>query len=675
MSMCATKKAAFTATAAALVAFAGGCGDRSSDADQAIRAQALEMHALSADSPSPAMSEVQQKVLTGVNKELASHATGGSASEKAAASMLMAQAHLGLAEQSLSEAAAAERLSGALVSQANAYLTQWRMRQAVRVAAESVDISKELTEIAKAKQEKDTAAADERRNRAALQARLDDFRKKAKEKNDAMSTREADYGRLMEEASRLSATDGISKVEQANGIRREADMLRMLGTKLDAQAGELEPQVRELDAIVSQWENQKKDLEATEASLAAHLQAAKAEAAEAGRAADEVGQKLSATMTELAAAHADADAAYDKAQALFSKAVQAAREAAKESPTAGKALLGDAYLAAGINYWQKSQGLRGYAALLQSLASVQPPLRDSASYAAKAKEMQAADKTAVDAAAEALGQAKSAFESISGRVSGAGRERMEELARMLESAAMVVRDEGTATSPELAALAGGKAPPAVMTAPEAGSSPTPEAGTADASGPKAALASFLAASKASDQNAVMAMIDMPEAARKALMPMTSASQRVDKAFRSKFGMSFAEAMSQGGGMGAMAGMSGMNPAAQFAAMQELSADDFSVQVNGDTASATAASAPDKPLTFKNVNGKWLLSMPELTAAMSGPQAAMMTQMSGPISKAMESYAAMVESGKYPDAAAAVADFQNVLQSAIMGGMKPQGGGG
>lgn len=656
-------------TAAALAALAGGCGDHSSDADKAIRAQALEMRALTADSPEPSMVSVQEKVLKKVNSDLTPFGSTTISSEKSAAALLMAQANIGLGEQAAANAAAADRDAGALVAQADYFLTQWRMRQATKSAAEALDISKETAEIAKSKQEKDAGAAQERQNRAAVQTQLDALKAKIREKSDAVAQREAQYGQLMEQASRMSATQGVSTVEQASKVKRDADEFRMAGSKLEAQANTLEPQVRELDAIVSQWENQKKDLEATEASLAKSLADAREQAKLSGDAANDAASKLAAVLAELAKAREQADSAYTSSADLYTKAVRSARDSSKDAMVAGKALLGSANVSLAGLQWQRAQSLRSYASLYESLAGVKPALPDQASLADKGKAARDGAKAALDAAVEAFAQAKSAFETV--RVTGPAKERLDELGKLLETAGNVSKDEGTSVSPELAALAGLNAP---TPTPAAGA--TPAAATQGQGGDaKAALTAFLAANKAGDQSAALALTDVPDSARAVFVPMATAMTRMDKAFRAKFGKSFSEALtSSGGPMAAMA--AGMNMGgASMDALKNLSGDDFTVKVDGDNAVATAAASPS-PVNLKRVNGKWLVSFPELTAQLNGPQMAMASQMSGPLTKGLNDFAASIESGKYPDANAALADFQKAMMAAMTGGaMVPPGGGG
>jgi hypothetical protein len=648
----------FALSAAALVAFAGGCGDRESAATKAINNQAREMHALSGDSPNASFSEVEAGKLNSLNTELASHASSGTPSEKAAASMMIAQSNLTLAEHAMAETAIAVTAMGNAISEVDSYLGAWRKHQAIKEAASSYDPAPQLAEIAKSKAEKDTAAAAETQRKAGLEGELNKLQAKVKQMMDGVAEREAQYAQLVEQAAKLSATDGVPLVTQANGIKREADSLRMAGTKLQAQADVLVPQVKEAQAIISQHENQKKDLEGTEVALAQHLATSRAEAASAGAEAEKVGALITETMARVTKANEDMEAGFAKAQGLYGKAVQAGREASKDA--GGKALLGDAQLATAYMHWKHAHAQRVYAALLSSLATVQPPLRESATYASKATEAQSAAKASAESAAEFLDQAKSSFDGT--RVQGAAKERLEALSKLLESAISVSKDQGTNVSPELAALAGMNVPPGAMAAtPDAPASSAAAAPTGD--DPKATLAALAAAMKSGDNNAAMALFDFPAEMRTAMQPVMDASARLDAAFKAKFGTSLSESGGAMGGMGAQ-----MDPMAAAKAFKDMDPATADVKVTGDTATATVSG---ETINLRKVSGKWLIYMPEMDAM--APQMAMMAPMFSSFAKAFDELATEVEAGKYPDANAASAAMMAKMQAA-MGGMKPPGGG-
>jgi hypothetical protein len=638
-------------TAATLAALVGGCDNRSSDADKAIQGQAREMYAMSADSPAGAMQDVESRVMQKVSTELSPHLTTAGAGEKAAASALLAQSNLNLAEIAMKDVGAAEAAAAAKISEVDSQLGHWRRHQAMKAAAESYDPSAELAEIATAKAEKDKAISAERQRKAGLEAQLNELRAKAKEKMDAVAEREAQYGTMMGQAARVSATEGVPIVEQANGIKREADLLRMAGTKLEAQAGVIEPQVREADAIVNQLSNQKQDMETTEAALAKALSDSRAEAAKAGASANEAASRIATLAGETATAREAVIAAYDKAEGLYKKAMQNAREAAKDSPTAGKSLVGDAALASAYMNWQKSQGLRLYAVMLDSLARVEPPLSGRATYVSKAAETREAAKAAVTTAGEEMEAAKAAFTSV--KVQGAARERLDALTALIDTAINVSKDESTNTSSELLGLAGMTAPAATMSATPSSDSSAPAAASGSTT-PRATVDAMIAAVKADDAMAQLNLFAISDDVRKAMAPLAVSQARIDKACRAKLGKSFADLARSMPGMEAM-GSSG----ADFDALRTASGD-IQIQESGDTATATIAGM-DKPLSLKKMGGRWLVHSPELDQA--GQQLQMMGPMIPMITKAMDAVAADIEAGKLTDTASIMA----AMQQKMMGG--------
>jgi|GEM_PF-2289169 len=652
----------FALSAAALVAFAGGCGDRESAADKAITTQAREMHALSGDSPSPSFQDVEAKQLGTLNSALAAAASGGNAGEKAAASMMLAQSNLTLAEHAMGETGLLVSAMGNAISEVDGHLGAWRKHQAIKGAAASYDPAPQLAEIAKSKAEKDTAIAAEKQRQAELQSKLDALQAKVKQMMDSVAGRETQYAQLMEQASKLSATDGVPLVTQANGVKREADSLRMAGTKLQAQADVLIPQVRESQAIVNQLENQKKDSEATEVALAKHLADSREEAARAGAEAEKAGAQVTEALARVTKAQEDAQAGFAKAQGFYTKAVQAAREASKDA--GGKAVLGDAQLATAYMHWKNSHSQRVYAALLSSLSNVQPPLRESAALAAKATEAQAAAKAAAEAASDALDQAKTSFEGT--RVQGAAKERIDALVKVLESAISVSKDQGTNVSPELAALAGmGAARSATaVSAADPAPSPASPASASTGEGPKATLSALIAAINAERVVDVLNLMYVEPAQQPSfdtIKAYFAAVERADKACKGKLGVGL-EAIS--GTPGNMASM----VARTLQPYKQLDVESMTIDIKGDTATANAAGLP-KPISFKSVDGRWLIASSEDAKMMEGADGLVM--LLAPAAKGINDFAEAVESGSVSDVDAAKVVYQEKSRAAS--GRLPGGG--
>jgi hypothetical protein len=171
---------------------------------------------------------------------------------------------------------------------------------------------------------------------------------------------------------------------------------------------------------------------------------------------------------------------------------------------------------------------------------------------------------------------------------------------------------------------------------------------------------MLAAAKEKRWPDLAAMMDVPDDARgglAALLQMSEKQERLDAAFKSKFGKTMLEAMSSNPMVAEAMKNRGFDPAS----IAKLSPSDLQATSNGDSGTVTAGGAS---LSFKKVNGKWLYSDQMLQMA------GMMGGMAPALGKAMDDLAGEIEAGKYPDATAAVAALTAKMQAAMMGGGPP-----
>lgn len=655
-------------SACALLVLSAGC-DRRSESSKAVEQSAHDLHALSGGSPEPATSDAQKSTFTKVSADLGPAVSGSNAGDKAAASLLMGQTQAGLGEQAASEAAASERAALNSIKQIQALLSNWRMRSAIGAASEAYDPSAQRADIAKSKQEKDAAIAQEQAHRSQVQGQLDDLKGRSKQKMDAAAIKETEYGRLTQQAVKMTATEAVPIVEQANKIKREADALRLEGTKLDAQAQSIAPLVTEIDAVISQLTNQKKDLDDTDAALAKQLSDAKAEAAAARADATKANVDLEKQVDDLTKIRNElVIPAYDKAVGLFTKASSAARDASQLAPNPGKAAQGDAQMSIADMHWQKAQGLRNYALLLESLAGAQPPLPKKAQFADGGKAARDQAKKEVEEASSALESAKTNFEGAGGRLSPEAKEKLDNLSKLLETAVKVSKEDATGVTPDLLALTGRSAPTTAPAPKEASAAPSGAPAAPGAADPalKSTAEAFLAASQQKKWADLAAMADVPDASRQSLAAMLQLSDkkdRLDAAFKGKFGKGFVESMSANPMMAQAMKDQGFNPA-EFA---KAKPEDITVSSNGDEGSVSVPGA-GKPVPFKRINGKWLWSDPSLQMV------GMMGAMAAPLGKAIDDFSGEVEAGKYPDANAAIAAFQMKMAQAMGMGGPPPGGG-
>ncbi len=275
-------------------------------------------------------------------------------------------------------------------------------------------------QIAKSKQEKDAAIKVEQDHRTTVEGQLNDLKGRAKTKLDGAAAKDAQYGELTQQAVKLTATQAVPVVEQANKIKREGDALLLDGTKLDAQAQSIAPQITEIDAIISQLTNQKKDLEAADAALVQRLATSKAEAAEARAGATAAGVEIEKGVGRPGETSFGRDRrGLCQAAGFFNKASTAARDASQQARRVPQGRSGDAQLSIADMHWQKAQGLRTFARPGQPEQG-RAALPQRADSAAKAKAASDQAKQELEAAGTAIEAAKTAFTSRQGLGRGQG---------------------------------------------------------------------------------------------------------------------------------------------------------------------------------------------------------------------------------------------------------------
>jgi hypothetical protein len=649
---------------------AAGCNDRSSPTSKAIESSSRDVHAISYGVTEAATDGVREKTFSKVAGDLGTVSANAGAGEKGAAAVLIAQAQASLGDDATAEAAAAGRTAQNMITQIEAQASQWRMRSAVAAAADGFDPSKQLAEVAKGKAEKDAQIKAEEDHRAAVQGQLNDLKSKAKAKTDAAAAKEDQYAQQMQQAVKMSAIDAAPIVERANVIKREADALRLDGTKFEAQAQTVAPLIIEIEAVIAQLTNQKKDLQATEAALAQQAAASKAEASEARAGATAANVEIEKDVDALAKQFAEQiEPAMGKALGLYNKAAGAAKESSAQAPTSGKASQGDIQMSIADLHWLKSQGLRAYANLLETLSKAEPALPKRADYAEKAKTARDQSKQELEAAAGALDAAKSAFGGASGRMTPEGKERMQKLQDLLDKAMAVAKDDGQTASADLQALSGrGVATASAAAAEKPAEAPAaaPAAGGQSDPALAAAVDAFLNAGREGRFLDAAGMTYVPESAQAAGAQnkvLAGKLERIDKAFKSKYGKGLIDALLSNPMAAPFAGniteLRGVDPAKA----KTLKAADLNIAMSGDIGTVSGGGL-SKPLTFKKVDGKWLF----YDKGLEDPaELAMGAALMGPLTKATDALAGEVEAGKYPDVNAAVMAFLMKMQAALTPG--------
>ena len=633
---------------AGVAAGLGAC-DRRSDAGRGVEESGKDLVAMTGGAP---VAPTEEHAAATYNRVLATASAAANATglqgEQAAASLLAAQSQLGLAEGPAGLAQAGERRARNMMREIDAALSVWSLKQATAEAADAFDASAQIAEIAKSRAAKESEANTQRQRRGVLAKQLDEHRAEIKTKTQAADALSAEYTKLMEGTSTISAREAAPIVAAANVKRRAGDAVRLEGLRIQALADQLEPQVAEIDAIVSQLENQRKDLDEIEARLAQRAADSKKEAAESRAAAAVAGTDLNRLVSELAQfRETEVAPQYQKAIDLFSKGAAGAGKSASALPASGKLSQGAGQLSVAEMQWSRSQGLRSFAELLTTLAQIEPALPGRADFATKATAAKEEEKQALEAATAALESAQTAFSGV--RVQGPAKERLDQVAALIGQSVEVTKgaslDLSSTFGFQRQTLVGGTA----AAAPAA----TTEAQV------RAALAKLIEASKAGDTAATEALMHIPDTN---LRKLTTAQAALDKAFRDKFQTPLADAL-KSNPMGAMlaGGMGG-----GLGGLGDVSADSFPITVVDENNATIAIPGSPMPMPMKKMDGNWKLVMD-----MGGMVPPQMLEVFGKLGGVMEAQAAKVTNGDYADADAAasalVAELMPLLQGMMGGG--------
>lgn len=616
-----TPRVALTILAAGAALLPAACDQRSDD-QKKVQAASERLMVMTGGSSSAAPDAVRKGVYSKNVSELSSALSGA---DRSAAGLLVAASHDGLGDLAFESVVAIEGRVRRDVVAASHTLGQWSAASAMATASAAFDPAPELAQLAQSKAEKDQAVVRETARKASIEAELANLRAQAKAKSDASEAKRREYAQRIEPVARLSATEALPLVEAAAEIKRAADVLALEAASFEAKADAVAPRITEIDATIGKLRKQSVDLTAIAAGVRARADAARAQADEARARANAAAAELGAQLASLATLRGGSLAsAYQDAEKVFSDAVRSAGLAAStpRGASAGRVAQGSTSLSLAEVYWTKAQGAQVYASLLRAALATSPALPNAdslkSSHAAAVEEQ----KAALAQAADALQQAKDAFESVPGGASDESS-RLAKLGELLGKAVEVVKDENLD--------AAGK-----FGIPTRVPKPLPASG-----GPAGA------ASPAGDDVAQVRAALEGLFAGQAKMRETIA--RVDAACQAKFGKSFADVLAGNPMLGASAGMIKDSLA--------ITPADFAIEiVDDETATATAKGMP-MPLTFKKSARGW-----EVPGAGSAQMMARSNEVLGDV---FEKWGKDVEGGKYDDDQAASGDLMMKLQGAFM----------
>jgi len=618
-----------------LLTLVGGC-ERHDPAAAAVSKGSAGLHAISGGNVRKAPDAYVQSEMPKVASD-GKAAAEGEGGTKAAGSVIAAQADLSLSEVALSNVVELDRQAAAMRLEVRRNASVWTDRGANAQVAGAFDPS---DVIAKLQAEKITKAGEIeslKKSKADLDARLSQLRADAKTKLDQANAQLTDYERQRGDIAKLSATEAARVLEATQGLRKQAEMLRLEGDRILAQVSVVEPDAAAKGLEIQQRENQITSVDTAIADLNTRAAAAKAEASEARAAQQKAGEELAK----------EASALRDFRESKFKDAVESARKtvgsaintikaAASDPGAGGKLVLARAQQTLGDLSLTQAQSASQYALLMGHLATAKPALAEASRYADEATKAQDEAKEALEAATKAYEAAQSAYESTP--VRGESKERLKKVGEGLG---------------KIAAMAAGKGA---------------DAGAAMPEDLRAFIADLAEKAKSGNDGAIVDATHFPTPemaeAMKKIAEAGKPMARLNAACKAKFGKSLEDAA---GGMG-MKMQFGVNLA--DLATADLAA--LTATVEGDKATIMNAGKP--MFQAAKHDGAWKIELPELVAAASAEQLNMDTTMMQAVSGQMSSLADDVEAGKFATIEEVMGAMMQKMQGA-MGGMPGGPGAG
>lgn len=643
------------ATGLAMAAGLAGCDDSGPAAD-ALASARVQLSSLSPDGTAPASDQFKQATYSKVVTTLQAQAGKGTPSQNATAYVLLSQAQAGLAALPAEQAGAVEREALRYHTETRAALEQWLTHNALAKAFAAFDPGPELAEIARQIQDRETAIQREQARKAEVDARVGDLRNQATAKADQARAKRRQESEIVARISEVSAVEGETLLREAIAIRRQADALDAEAGDLLARAAQIAPQSDQIQLEVDRLSNQRTLLLKARDEV---NQRARNKADRAKSARDEASKDATA-ISELLAILEEQRAAsrYDEAVRGYEAAAGTARRARDDSKSRSAAGLagGVASQSLGDVHWQRAHALARQVELYEALASASPALPQASAYRTRADELKQARQAALEAATAAYTAAAESYRDAGGTGDAQAR-----LQAVLQRLAEIVDITSNRTK-DLRADLGIEAPPP---APRGATSAPSVA--ADTSSPQGTLQLVIEYSRDKRYDDLAALFHFESSAQRAFMTQAFALgpkfDRLDQACKARFGSGLESAAQGMGGFG--------NPAGSMAGFEDLSAGDFDVAVQGDTATVTPPGG-GQSITLRNVGGQWLVDMGNMPG-MDPASMAMGSALFAPMGRVVDELAAEVESGRYSTLAEVMQALGTRMQQAMMGGMRPGGG--
>ncbi|MEZ6233049.1 MAG: hypothetical protein R3B68_02560 [Phycisphaerales bacterium] len=360
--------------------------------------------------------------LESIASGLQSAARDGTTGQKQAASLLLAQVRLAIANRHAAVAAEAEQGTVGAVAELGRVLDSLLGAASSADAALRYDPSATIEDLQNQIRSRDAEIAQRQSDAAEIERDILLLTQGAQERLDMAASRRDEAARMAVDAMSMSTQQAAQQMQSIHRIRREAAAVETDGLDMQARAEIRQPELDERRMLVEQSQSQKAELEAAIRNLRTRRTEAQAtagqHAAEAARLAGVMDDGLASLLNTR---RNGVDGLVDGAVEAFG----AARTAAQAAGADGTAQLAAAAQGQGDMLWTRGQHLGQIASLLERLAAVPVPTAISAGdrqslqarineYASLARETRQAQQAALSQAADAYTEARDTVQRIRG---------------------------------------------------------------------------------------------------------------------------------------------------------------------------------------------------------------------------------------------------------------------
>lgn len=607
--------------------------------------------------------------------------------QAAAANLLLARGHAGLAEIAAQEAARLEAVALGKVPAVRVALDQWLSLNAAADALALYDPAPEIARIESQIAERQRMADEQRAAKDRQLGVVRDIEKQAADLNARARALREQEAALRASAAGQSEVRRLEILTEATRVRREADALEKQAADRLAQAALEKPRADEMQARIDEYTMQAQLLGQERETVRKRGQDRAAAAQAARDEARAAAARLNTLVAELEAARKEADAPAEAAVRGYLQAVSAARKAVQNGPRESQAIaavsLGNYQHLVGEAHRTQAFGRAAVADILTAVAEARPPLPQRAEYAAKAAEF-------ARLAAESLKESKNAYTEAQSSYSRANAQSLADSMRNLVGESATPSDDPAPND--------GPAPDAAARTPDAPPPATAATAGSAEQAVRAAVDRLITASAAADTAAIKAMIHLDDAEARAvletLIDVSEGPAKLDAAARAAYGKSLRELIEQSsvpsvrsspllGQLLQQSDQMSMLPGD----LNSVSAADAVIEMQGDDRAMVTLPGSDddvaEPATIAFVlrNGEWKADAESLLGEIGGVQAlGMLGQMLGPIKAMSGAFAtvnAKLAAGEYADADRMLTDLNKELMAAMMrsGGLGGPGGPG